>query len=363
MNSIQYPFSPSATPKNVWLTICLLLNSLLYGQQAPAQGVLTIGDEAPRLYVREWMQGQPIDSLQRGRLYVIEFWATWCQPCIKAMPLMGRMAKKYQKSVTFLSVNTWENKKVPRARASAIVDSMGRKVKYPMAFDDSGRTAAAWLDRTWNSGVPQVYVVNREGRIAWIGHPLSLDTVLGKVIKGTWDEASAASNRNFEYEISLQDEALREDVMRFFRTGNYSDFVGEPDSTLYYIDSITAVHPALKYAYHVTYHKFIALIKTDMNRALTFANEAIRPDNPLGPEYWAIIQGIKYMSSYLGLSPEIYAMGGGLMEKYGGTIAANLIKASEWYWLGGKKEEAMRCMKKGRKAVRKATNNRYGAFF
>ena len=39
---------------------------------------LKFGDYAPKLQVKEWIKGTPIQSFEKGKVYVLEFWATWC---------------------------------------------------------------------------------------------------------------------------------------------------------------------------------------------------------------------------------------------------------------------------------------------
>lgn len=48
--------------------------------QDTAQVYFNIADPAPSLYVQEWLKGTPIQQFEKGRIYVIEFWATWCKP-------------------------------------------------------------------------------------------------------------------------------------------------------------------------------------------------------------------------------------------------------------------------------------------
>jgi hypothetical protein len=100
-----------------------------------------------------------------------------------------------------------------------------------------------------------------------------------------------------------------------------------------------------------------------MKQALIYAKEATQPRNPLGPQYYSIIQGIRYMKTYFGLTKELFALGGELMEIYGGNDPKNLMEAADWHWLGGNKQKAMHCMKKARKTMKKATTNHYGTFF
>lgn len=344
------------------LVYCLNMVSI-NAQVTDNSNTLSIGNTAPPLKISEWIKGNPIYKFDSGRVYVVEFWATWCQPCLKVMPQLYKTSKKYRSDVTFLSVNVYEKRNYPKARAKEIIDSIGKRINYAVGFDDNDIMATSWIDATWDGAIPRVYVINADGKIAWIGHPKDLDNVLKPIVGNKWDITSASKKRNLEYQIYIEDAELREEVMRFFRNGSLSDFYGEPDSALVHIDHLINEKPELKYAYHLTFHKFSALLKTDMQKALVFGREATNKDNPLGPQYTAVIQCIKYHSHYLGITPEIYLLGASLLQEYGHSNPVHLITASEWFWLGGQKKLAMKCAKKARKRMQGAKTNQYGTFF
>ena len=68
---------------------------------------LQIGDDAPGLQYSKWVKGTPVTSFEKDRMYVLEFWATWCGPCKAAMPHLSELAKKYEDKATFMGVNIW----------------------------------------------------------------------------------------------------------------------------------------------------------------------------------------------------------------------------------------------------------------
>ncbi len=74
---------------------------------------LNIGDPAPSLQVREWIKGRPIQRFEKGHIYVVELWATWCGPCIAAMPHLSALAREYKDKVTILGINILEKKPLP----------------------------------------------------------------------------------------------------------------------------------------------------------------------------------------------------------------------------------------------------------
>ena len=60
-------------------------------------GDLKLGDPAPMLKVSKFVKGSAVQRFQPGKLYVVEFWATWCGPCRVSIPHLTEMAKKYKR--------------------------------------------------------------------------------------------------------------------------------------------------------------------------------------------------------------------------------------------------------------------------
>src|SRR5438876_8031237 len=78
---------------------------------------LNIGDRAPALKIDKWVKGEPVTEFQTGKVYVVEFWATWCGPCIKSMPHNTEVQKKFKdKGVTVIGVTSEDTRgnKLPK---------------------------------------------------------------------------------------------------------------------------------------------------------------------------------------------------------------------------------------------------------
>lgn len=166
---------------------------------------LLVGDAAPPLAVKEFVKGEPVKELAKGKVYVIEFWATWCGPCIKAIPHVSELQAKH-KEVVFIGVDVME--KDADEQVKAFVKKMGDKMNYRVAIDKpdpdadddgSGVMAKTWLEASYQQGIPCSMIVDAAGKVAWIGHPMELDEPLEKVIAGKWDLAAAA--KEFKSEI------------------------------------------------------------------------------------------------------------------------------------------------------------------
>ncbi|MFN9853729.1 MAG: TlpA family protein disulfide reductase [Planctomycetota bacterium] len=77
-------------------------------QDATADDLLTIGSDAPALDVEHWVQDGEgkfgkVTKFEKGKVYVVEFWATWCPPCIKSIPHLTKLQKKH-KNIVVLGV-------------------------------------------------------------------------------------------------------------------------------------------------------------------------------------------------------------------------------------------------------------------
>ena len=50
-----------------------------------------------------------------------------------------------------------------------------------------------WMEPAGQTGIPAAFIIDREGRVAWIGHPMEMDEPLAEVMAGTWDIKKAAA--------------------------------------------------------------------------------------------------------------------------------------------------------------------------
>jgi thiol-disulfide isomerase/thioredoxin len=162
---------------------------------------LSIGDPAPKIETQEFVKGQPVKQFEKGKTYLVEFWATWCAPCRESIPHLTKLQKE-NKQVTVIGVSIDEETK----DVKPFVDEMGDKMDYRVAIDDragdAGRMAQSWLEASSRDGIPAAFIVNGDGRIAWIGHPADVDGPLEDILAGKWDLAAEAA----EYKRSMAEE-------------------------------------------------------------------------------------------------------------------------------------------------------------
>lgn len=166
----------------------------LLGAASVSLGELGIGDPAPELAVTKWVKGAPVELAQvKGKsATVIEFWATWCAPCVHAIPHITKMQREFREhGVTFIGV-TAEDPGNTLEQVTQFVEKQGDRMGYTVAFDGEGKTYERFMTAAGQDGIPTAFVVDQEGRIAWIGHPMEdMDEVLHELVAGTFDREVA----------------------------------------------------------------------------------------------------------------------------------------------------------------------------
>lgn len=169
----------------------------------PEKPILTVGMPAPPLKVDRWLQGDPVPAFEPGKVYVVEFWATWCGPCIAAMPHLSELATKLRpQGLQVIALSTVDEQGNTPEAVAQFVAERGQNFNFTFALSLTEATKAAYMDAADVHGLPASFVVDQTGKIAFIGHPSDLDNVLPKVLAGTWrGEADVRAMREQEIEL------------------------------------------------------------------------------------------------------------------------------------------------------------------
>jgi thiol-disulfide isomerase/thioredoxin len=226
-----------------------------------AQAQLIVGDPAPPMRVGQWITGPPEAKLKPGRVYVLEFWATWCAPCIAAMPHLAQLQAKHEKEgFTVIAVAVRDDAKA----VNEFVAKRKAAWNHPVAMDvtegdASGFMAKNWLERAGREGIPWTFLVDREGRIAWIGHPMRVDGPLAALLAGTF-------NPSKQQQVDASFAELDVKLGEALRSGHWQD-------VLSVLDEMIRADPA---SAPLNYHtKVKALLRLGQNEAaVQFARDA-----------------------------------------------------------------------------------------
>jgi len=123
---------------------------------------------APKFALKDLAGRAVSNESLKGKVVLLDFWATWCVPCRKSMPELQALHKKYaQRGFTVVGVSIDEGGPA-RSKVKKFVTS--KKITYPIAID--AEQNPAW-DAFLVKAVPAAYLIDRDGRIVaqWTGSP------------------------------------------------------------------------------------------------------------------------------------------------------------------------------------------------
>ncbi len=217
---------------------------------------LDLGDPAPPLVVDTWFQGTALTSFEPGRIYVIEFWATWCEPCVEAIPELEALQAAHPNKVTVVMLNVMESNH-DTIRAWLAEHPVELTVGHGGAT--AGSPAEAWFNASRSDGVPTSFVVAPDGSIAAITHGLDADRLAEQLLAGTWSLAEAQAER--------ANNLSREKFVQPLRSAVHKASTDEERLALY--DAFITEHPPLEH--FVAESRLGLLVKLDPAAAAPYA--------------------------------------------------------------------------------------------
>ncbi len=161
------PFDPSKEPR----TRPAAKTPAAVGEYPPFRGTVGAatdlrGRKAPAFVVDRWMTAEP-DA--RGKVAIIDFWATWCGPCLKAIPHMNELANRFRGEVECVGISDESKREFEKGIEDRNLEPA--MFRYALALDPKGRMKSAFGIR----GIPHVAVISTDWIVRWQGHPSSLD--------------------------------------------------------------------------------------------------------------------------------------------------------------------------------------------
>jgi cytochrome c biogenesis protein CcmG, thiol:disulfide interchange protein DsbE len=169
--------------------LLLAINAASIARGWQALRPMSPGDPAPEFALPRIGAGGEVGPEQvslssfRGRVVVIDFWATWCGPCLESMPVIERVVLGYrERGVGLLSVNTEGVEVAGKARRMA--DSLSPSAEL---VSDEGRVGDLYQVST----IPHLVVVDREGRVRLVHRGFSGARSLERQLTGAIDELLA----------------------------------------------------------------------------------------------------------------------------------------------------------------------------
>jgi len=129
-----------------------------------------VGDEVPAFTVTT-IEGTPLCSREmRGRVHLLEFWASWCRPCVEKFPLVRALEEDFKGELAIVAINVDEESRVPMA-LQIIKD---KQLKWPHVVSGRGDSDTVWKMFGGMAGnrlsIPLYVLVDRNGKLSYAGN-------------------------------------------------------------------------------------------------------------------------------------------------------------------------------------------------
>lgn len=332
--------------KLFFCSLFLITANVLFAQNEPT---LAVGDKAPELKVKEWVKNESKAYIENGQISVVEFWATWCAPCIANFPHLSDVAKTYEdKNVKVFGISVMERQETSIETIRDLVKSKGSDMDYVVGIDtEAGYMASNWLRATGNRGIPFALIVDKSGNVAWMGHPKDVDEPLEKMVSGNWDLEKEAVNFK-----------ERRELLEFengFITQFNSYMNGNKAQALKLVDSILEKHPKLKYYPIIGHYTSVSLLDVNQEKAVEYVRNLWK--NIVTPNWKSFSDSVIYGDSQgKEFSADVYLLAieslQAQLDNYPWSMnfPETYRIMAEFYKKAGKPDEAQKIMEKAEEA-------------
>jgi zinc protease len=141
-----------------YLTIFLLQFIIInaFSQEKKLWAKSFLNKKAPTIEVEGWITEKPKTE---GKFILIDFWATWCGPCIKAIPELNLFSKKFKNDLVVIGLSDEPKEKIQKFKKE--------KIEYFSAYD----TNRTLYNKFEVKGIPHVVLIDPNGIVKWEGYP------------------------------------------------------------------------------------------------------------------------------------------------------------------------------------------------
>ncbi len=328
---------------------------------------LTIGSKAPAIDIEHWLSDggghfKPVKDFEKGKVYVVEFWATWCGPCIHSMPHIVQVQKEYlDKGVQFISVSdedletveTFLERKVPKNIAGSLNHDAGGEDESEESDKDSEKADAdeeltfskltssyclttdpdesvkrEYFEAAGEMGIPSAFIVGKTGEVEWIGHPMEMDEPLAAVVAGKWDRDAAIKKREEEKLAQAEMVKVQTELAEVFTLAQKKDY----EAALKRLDEISAEIKDPQLQTQLGYMRLQIQMRgkpEDVQKALSSALETVDDAELLNAAAWSIVErmataggeeGEEIPESLIDLAYKVAEKGAKLEPENGGIL-------------------------------------------
>lgn len=144
----------------------LLLFTLLSTQISFGQINVKVGEKVPDLVITDYIQNTPSDKNFNNKFKIVEFWATWCGPCLAAVPHINELQNKYKdnKNLVFISISDETPEKIKKTLDKIRFETI-------VVSDQSQKSHKSLIMKGESYSIPQTILIDNQNIVRWIGYP------------------------------------------------------------------------------------------------------------------------------------------------------------------------------------------------
>ncbi|WP_298480078.1 TlpA disulfide reductase family protein [uncultured Maribacter sp.] len=142
--------------KRILFILSVLTVTYSYSQEKKIWAKSFMNKKAPEIVVEKWLTDKPETQ---GKFILIDFWATWCVPCKKAIPELNVFQEKFIDSLVVIGISDETKAKVKKMKIP--------KIEYYSAIDTRKKLKEIYEVQ----GIPHCVIINPDGVVVWEGWP------------------------------------------------------------------------------------------------------------------------------------------------------------------------------------------------